>query len=244
MRMELPDRKTDVIDPPLVLQRPETDINGNVTGWTPIPPTLWRTYRRRARALAGPAWENDWSRDQQGAECLYLIISALREGDSCALDFFRPNEIGDTDGDRMLEILDGWGRPIDFLRWAPGYRVDAPAGSSTMQIADAVKAPDPFDPLRVDPHWQDPNPAKHPFALYPLVFSAGRDQVYEIVTDESANAIRYAETKNPLNSSEPWPNDPYFLPPQGIWIGTAMDVDGDGEPGFVDNITNHFLEVR
>ncbi len=30
-------------------------------------------------------------------------------------------DIGDTDGDGALEFLDGWGHPINFLRWAPGF---------------------------------------------------------------------------------------------------------------------------
>ena len=57
----------------------------------------------------------------QGSECLYLILSTMKDGDKSALEFFTPDEIGDTDGDGMKEILDGFGRPIAFIRWAPGY---------------------------------------------------------------------------------------------------------------------------
>ena len=45
----------------------------------------------------------------------------MKDGDKNALDFFMPDEIGDMDEDGMKEILDGWGTPIEFLRWAPGY---------------------------------------------------------------------------------------------------------------------------
>ena len=47
----------------------------------------------------------------------------------------------DTDGDGMKEILDAWGNPIEFLRWAPGLR-------SLIQDGDPAHA-DPFDPRGV-----------------------------------------------------------------------------------------------
>jgi hypothetical protein len=52
------------------------------------------------------------------SECLYMIVAA---GGEEARRQFRTNEIGDTDNDGFPEILDGWGRPIFFLRWAPGF---------------------------------------------------------------------------------------------------------------------------
>jgi prepilin-type N-terminal cleavage/methylation domain-containing protein len=92
------------------------------------------------------------------AECLYMIVS--RSGfDPDAIELFRNDEIGDVDADRAKEFLDGWGRPIAFLRWAPRF-------SSTVQVLDPVAAHDPLDVLRVDPK---------AYALVPLIFSGGAD---------------------------------------------------------------------
>ena len=72
MRMELPDRITDVTDDPAVL--------------TGIPATTL-AYRRRVAQVGS------WSPQQQQAECLYMIIASLQDGTRNGLDFFRDNEI-------------------------------------------------------------------------------------------------------------------------------------------------------
>ena len=79
-----------------------------------------KTYRQKAEDLyriTGKVWTHQF----QAAECLYLILSTMRDGDSSALDFLLASEIGDTDEDGMPEIIDGFGRPFEFLRWAPGF---------------------------------------------------------------------------------------------------------------------------
>ncbi|HIA19133.1 MAG TPA: type II secretion system protein, partial [Planctomycetaceae bacterium] len=65
-----------------------------------------------------------WTPTFQSAECLYMILASIQDGDTNGLDFFREREKGDVDSDGMPEILDGWGQPIDFLRWAPAYSDD------------------------------------------------------------------------------------------------------------------------
>jgi prepilin-type N-terminal cleavage/methylation domain-containing protein len=123
-RMELPDRRTDIVN--FTTNPPSPEVSG-VAAMTQT--SLQRTYFRLAvRATGGdpstPAsWTSltNWSRQHEGSECLYLILSAMKDGDKSALDFFSADEIGDTDTDGMREILDGWGQPIAFLRWAPGY---------------------------------------------------------------------------------------------------------------------------
>ena len=111
----MPDRVTDVIDGPVPL------IAGAGQALM-TPPPLWNAYRRRAQSILGATWQTDWSTAHQGAECLFMILATYRDGDSTGLDSFSESQIGDVDGDRMPEILDSWGRPIEFLRWAPGYR--------------------------------------------------------------------------------------------------------------------------
>src|SRR5690606_39906930 len=106
--------------------------------------------------------------DNQGAECLYMIVMyATANGEARGL--FNENQIGDVDGDGAPEFLDGWGRPINFLRWAPGFESDLQLNANELEvqgidqwIAQADGHHDPLDMYRADP-WA--------FALTPLVFS-------------------------------------------------------------------------
>jgi hypothetical protein len=226
MRLELPDRVTDVsIDP--------------VSGVSL--PTLARGYRRKCFILLGPDPSNPskpnysrWSTSHEGSECLFLILTALNEdGSSAASDSLAPSETGDTDGDGMLEVLDGWGKPIEFLRWAPGFYSDRqPYGIVTAPLSDPN---DPFDPARVDPRWTGLTtpPGYSPFALYPLIFSAGPDGLYEVNT----GTVVYPATT-------PVPNDPYaFMFP---YVAGTEPVGSliNGGAGAADNFHNHWVEVE
>jgi len=193
MRKELPDRKTDV-----------TNTTGSQTSM------LWNSYRRKANA--------GWTVEHEGAECLYLILSTMSIGETGALDFFKPSEVGDLDGDGMPEILDAWGTPIQFIRWAPGF-----TDLSSIQVADRVNNPDPFDQLHADPRWASAGDA--PYRLTPLVMSAGPDKVYDIKLDP---VISYSNS-----NTNPKP-DPY-APDSGDPGGTPNIADD----GWADNITNH-----
>lgn len=212
MRMELPERKSDVISNAVYLKTP---------AGLAMQPALWQAYRRRAEALCGTNWQDDtagWTPAYQGAECLYLIVSTLRDGDTTGIDFFTPREIGDIDGDKMPEILDAWGNPIEFLRWAPGF-------VSQLQEGNATNQPDPFDPFKIYP--------TH-FALTPLVYSAGQDRKYDI---NVGGGVNYA-------SLSPIPNDPWYSIASAPAIGTPTDADGDGRQSHTDNVTNHFIPLR
>lgn len=206
MRMELPERITDIYSAPVTLS---------------AVPAKCQEYRRRAQALCGAttADQSAWTTTYQGAECLYLIIASIRDGETTGLDFFTAKEIGDIDGDGMPEIHDAWGNPIEFLRWAPGFK-------SEMQECDPATQPDPFDPYKVVPT---------NFALTPLIFSAGQDRMYEIAVDELGSPMVYS-TQTP-------PNNPYATL-TGTPFGSWADVNGDGSRGDVDNITNHINQVR
>ncbi len=268
MRMELPDRISDLEDGPRAMPIVVPGTNRVITLQL-AEPSVWKSYRRKANTLiksrhgAAGDWTNaaHWSPSHQGAECLYLIVSSIRDGDTSGLDFFKESEIGDTDDDGMPELLDGWGRPIAFLRWAPGFATgEGPDGAwgvagvdddmqngvddigeigwpgsddaSSLQPRDPVNSPDPFDPLKVDPF------AASTYALYPLIFSAGEDSVYDISVDlGSGTPVRYAFTC-PANY-------PYVTLTSGsIQMGRPVDAGGDGEIGSFDNITNHLLDSR
>jgi prepilin-type N-terminal cleavage/methylation domain-containing protein len=270
MRMELPDRLSDITDGPRVLfaEMADADPNDglpwdynmnlyNGDARDAAAPAVTRAYRRKITPLAASrlSYEN--------AEALYLIVSEIRDGDKSALEFFMNSEIGDVDGDGMYEILDPWGEPIMFLRWAPGHsRVamtdevkpgqplfnfltapPAPVANisvSTVQVPAGQVAPDPFDPLKIDPRWSDPSFGFKPFLLRPLIVSGGPDKVIDLYNDFGSH---YALPPAPSPASTP--NDPYARNlADNVWIGTPYDADGNGLIQNGDNITNHGLELE
>lgn len=179
MRMEMPDNKQEVFE--LTTSTPPGP-------WLTTPPASWLAYRQMAMRLTKTNTLQDafkkWSTDNEGSECLYLILSRINDGDATALSQFKETEIVDTDGDGMPEIVDGWGRSILFVRWAPGFSahpgsdgawgkkgvdddsdglIDNPTefgvpGSDDVSSPSAVQdrrvVRDEFDPLHVAPWWQ------------------------------------------------------------------------------------------
>jgi prepilin-type N-terminal cleavage/methylation domain-containing protein len=218
MRLEFPDRKSDLFAPVAAGQRT----------------ARYRSYLRSLARIYGlpdsttedqiiqqvVVQGNRWTPALQHAECLYLILASTRTEDGTALDFFGESEIGDFDGDGMKEIHDSWGNPIFYLRWAPGYVAELGVADAT-QTADG-SAPDGFDPLRADVMWNDNDGLDHfikPFQLYPLVVSAGRDQAFDIIFDfdmvidssgNRGNPVVYAgERGDPANGLTG--NNPYVM---------------------------------
>ena len=173
MRMEMPDRKTDVLDGPVSYSfvYPDSQAQPQTATVTIRRPAISREYLRRARAVYnnGVWTAPNWSVTFQDAECLYMIVASIRDITSNGLDFVREGEIGDLDGDGMPEILDAWGKPIVFIRWPAGFIAhpgqdfaygttdDIPSYSviqpfmpdANYQYVESEDR-DPFDPLRVD----------------------------------------------------------------------------------------------
>lgn len=141
MRMEMPDAMTDVTNSPII-------FSAHGQQWSVPEPALHRLY------AANPPTGN-----YDVAQCLYKIVSM---GTPEAMEQFTQSEIGMVDGRPVF--IDGWGRPIMFLRWAPGY-------TSPIQSGDEENDHDPFDTRRVD---------GFAFHMIPLVYSAGSDGIYDI----------------------------------------------------------------
>ena len=140
----------------------------------------------------------------QHSECLYLILSQMQSDEGSALDFFSEDEIGDLDNDGLNEIIDPWGTPMAFLRWAPGLSEDWPAGFSLSSGPPASRSPvqsgslfatvggtvepdfrsEPIDPFRSDLRWELPEAGAaqnvRPFLLLPYIVSAGPDRKFDI----------------------------------------------------------------
>jgi prepilin-type N-terminal cleavage/methylation domain-containing protein len=147
MKFEMPDRWSDI------------DISLNPMGKTAsrdqatafienVPPITRIYYRRYDQALANA---NDEAKvnDNQGAECLYMMVM-LHTGDGEARTMFSAQDIGDVDEDGLPEFLDGWGRPIGFVRWPAGFvmRSSLMTWDAANGTGDSANDHDPFDPFR------------------------------------------------------------------------------------------------
>jgi prepilin-type N-terminal cleavage/methylation domain-containing protein len=208
MRMEMPQRWTEV------QTGPSTGI---------AIPAANRAYRRRIAEARGkdgkPPSQSQNFKDVQNAECLYLILTTRMGEEESIRDSIKDSEIGDVDGDGLFEFLDGWGMPIYFLRWAPGFVSD-------FQPDEARRSPskeeyhDPFDPQMTD------NKA---FALYPLIYSAGKDKKWDIYHGSDTGGAGAGDMNEPYSSMQ---------------TGVGKDEDGfgysvDGVDNSRDNIHNH-----
>ena len=222
MRMEMPDRWSDVNGDPLILK--------HMSNNTPIVPALTESYRRALQRAPNA------SNTLGAAECLYLIVMNNPE----AAAAFNNAEIGDTDRDGLKEFIDGWGNPIRFIRWPAGFIGNSTIGfCSDLQVNDSAVAPDPFNPARVRIN----NTVGPGYAIFPLIYSAGPDKIYDINIGKSGtDDYVYVLSNNNLN--------PYTNDGQGKLIGLPQDgagIDNSGANGVLnhtDNIHNHRLLGR
>lgn len=176
--------------------------------------------------------------NHQGAKCLYLFLSMGVE-DADVMENFSADESADVDGSGCKCFVDAWGNPIEFLRWAPGYK-------------SALQHLPPTDRDQTDPTgvYGSPNPASgipQTFALYPLVYSAGPDGYYDIVTDEDSsppNHFSYAVSgvnNNPFYSTG-GSSVGFSIGPIGTPAIEPVSDQATGRPiGNADNLDNHAL---
>lgn len=260
MKLEMPDRVSDVLDWfPMV-----AGGGNNVTRMSQ--PGLHRYYVNFASSHA----TGNWTTANQGAECLYMILTRIEVGDASALEMFSESEIGDTDSDGMPEILDAWNRPINFVRWAPGFASPMQPGdvNSDQRIDqdDLVDSRDVFDYARIDPRTRDSDNGEiwsQTFTLFPLIFSSGADGEANILRDVAAQVsngqrtIVYRRTATAASTYNPnWsgsgarsiriPNDPFVFiadtnfPEGGKQLGEILDPMSQGH---IDNLYNHLIET-
>ena len=240
MRLELPERYTDITDEPVLINPKKGSQPATGTA-------VWQAYSRRYKNNTVNNAPKVPTEQYEGAECLYMIITMNNEDDFAGAEQFKPKDSGDADGDGMLEFHDAWGQPIEFLRWAPGFisdlqpSLDGKDGAAFAGNPDQTANPrqpnvyhDPMDPMKLQ---------KDALALFPLVYSGGLDRQSDIYRGSSG--FKY---QIPASG----PNNPYATLttslPSGILapIGAPFDVDGDGDgdDGSSDNITNHLIGLR
>lgn len=205
VRMEMPERFTDISDGPAVLRSR---------------PALSRRYFRQRNS------NFNRSKHEQ-AECLYMILASMQDDSGSALDHFTASEVGDVDQNGHPELLDAWGNPIAWLRWAPGWRSPLQYGPNTNQnTVDPNYSADGLDIGKADRRWHNDDKRDDPYALFPLVVSAGPDGEFGIDDlDDPARSpvLRYRATM-------PFPNDPYAYPQIGRRTSGSRD----------DNVDSHF----
>ena len=225
----------------------DTQNNRSVTQPAPTDPAPVRRT-----ALARRYWRQLYSGSPtlqyDTAECLFMVVNADPE----AREQFQETEIGDADEDGFFEFHDAWGRPIRFIRWAPGFAgesdlmsaIDDDGDPTTRPVGDPAGDPDPINPRRIgdlveDPpgHWyRETNQAM--FRLVPLIYSAGPDGVNGIIP--GINGWR-AQMVPGDSVSKVWI--------VGWTIGKPVETTDDAslkdEIGkHVDNIHNHSLGMN
>lgn len=124
LRMDFPDRYTDLTFTPVFLCSPPSTIGANLM---PYYSDMSRMYQRMVMQNTGNTLTKAITTialQHSSAECLYMIITGNVQDNELAGTAFSPNEIGDNDNDYMPEFLDAWGNSIEFLRWAPGFNSD------------------------------------------------------------------------------------------------------------------------
>lgn len=246
MRMEMPDRWSDVVFRPVDEALP-SQIAGyggslpNHFQYVIIRLNRWQQPLRVRRSVLSQAYlrryaglnPNATAADivaNEGAECLYMIIT-MATADGEALGMFRQSDIGDVDGDGAPEFLDGWGRPIQFLHAAPGF-----TPYSDLQSGNHLTDHDPFDSYRVDVQSETVGA----FRLVPLIYSAGADGDADLATGRTAGIHPLASQQDLVYHAGP-------LAVLGLPLDDQtdddFDNDNDGE-NWHDNIHNHDQSVR
>jgi prepilin-type N-terminal cleavage/methylation domain-containing protein len=161
MRMEMPDRWSDIFSPPntftsyvgpaiatgltqatgsVAIARPAMNqafLNAYLTTMNAI----GQGYTTSGPGIYQPTDPTYLIQLQafQGAECLYLMVTLGFVDELGGRDLFNETSIGDTDGDGFSEFHDAWGMPIRFLRWPIGFTDSELNGAGgTMQSVSAT----------------------------------------------------------------------------------------------------------
>ena len=223
-------------------------------------PILNEIYRRELSNLTEEEVSN--------ADLLYLIVM---NADPEARGAFLERETADTNGNGIPEFIDGWGNPIQFLRWAPalaesvrqpsyspydgsfeGYQLQkyfatqqALANGDELSVAegDFVTYFNEDYPGLLERGTDpiDPLAQMDGWLLVPLIYSAGPDKAYGVIANPLAPSTRDKEIAGFCD--DPF-REAFLYPDAGDPDGLAYYGLGadDGSGDSNDNITNHQME--
>jgi prepilin-type N-terminal cleavage/methylation domain-containing protein len=249
MTREMPDSWLDVVDPATLPTPPLFTTSAAERRYVQHYLQLVSTSPQFTQS--NPATSETFGNLYASAETLHMIVS-LGGFEADALEFFRPDEIGDIDKDGALEFHDGWGRPLMFLRWPIGHPMPLSMSSlGTLPLdtvpeefataTDMIRVADPMDPWKVTTTGTS-NTGYFDPALIPLIYSGGPD---EALTDplgtESGYGIRQSNTSwtvklSPGNAVSAWKWSSFSTM-------TPSDIPGAvlNPSAAADNITNFDL---
>lgn len=263
MRMEMPDRMSDVLYPPTLYKIAGLTANGDPSDDVPylLPsrevPGAFNNFRQKvflpviANPYSGPVTRIPPPPaavpSVNSAEWLYQIVAASNFEGGSGLEHFRPSEIGDVDDDGFPEFLDAWGRSIWWLRWPAGY--PSPLNDAPVSALGSVDSSytDAMDPLRTDWRWRMQGTMKRPWTLVPLIVSSGSDGVFNIKFDDVGTPVivalhTWTGTTPPLSIGHTNGGLYYYPDPYGLYSGAqlgSLENTTSGEE--VDNISNYDL---
>jgi len=256
MRLEMPDRWTDVTDNPVRITNPATGIKSIVMQR----PTCNQAYLAFCNSVSSSTAFREHSLDYQGAKCLYLLATMGLE-DADAAENFSEGDIADFDKTGCKVFLDAWGNPIEFLRWAPGFvsplQPAKPGTSGVPATARDLRMPDQTDPTGVYGVRRNSSTSTSgkadTFALYPLIYSAGADGNYDLVADgrnlNNGTAVFSYSKTNPPNDPFTSVSDTNHFPDGPIGASAVFPKPDIGriptrDLGNSDNIHNHTIGAR
>lgn len=119
------------------------------------------TYRRAVNGRSSAAGES--------SACLLLALSTNRGGMALTPDLLGP-ALGDSDGDGLKEIIDGWQQPVQFNRF---YWNDAAFQTSTTRQTRFADPLDPSGTLTRTPWYGSPNRVTFETMFHPIAPPTG-----------------------------------------------------------------------
>lgn len=166
------------------------------------------------------------------AELLYLVIM---NAEPEARSLFSEREVADVDGNGLKEFVDGWGKPICWMRWAPSLpRSDRQPSIDSIRSQIAANGvpnrydADPFDPLGLG------YGGEVGWFLVPYVFSAGSDGLYGLKMPGMDGDTNWTNVE--------FVNDPFSGCSASSWAPSGYALVGQEiNTSYKDNIDNHTL---
>ncbi len=131
------------------------------------------------------------------------MVAVSNYGGTPALELFRPSDIGDPDGDGLLEFVDAWGQAIQWIRWPAGYPSDL----------NRYANDDAMDPLRTDWRYQPGvvgyDGTNTPQTIVPLIVSSGADERFGVNFEFNSQPLIYARMRQGTGDNQVYV-DPFF----------------------------------